>query len=112
MAELPEDKKFSPMDKALPNIEKLDADPGLNRPATEVDISEEAIETEGSQPDPQGSQVGVGGSPGRSREQSQQGRVAALGLFERSSPRATSRRRRSDGHRGPRSHRRVRFATG
>ena len=35
MAELPEDKKFSPMDKALPNIEKLDADPGLNRPATE-----------------------------------------------------------------------------
>ena len=35
------------MDKALPNIEKLDADPGLNRPATEVDISEEAIETEG-----------------------------------------------------------------
>ena len=47
MAELPEDKKFSPMDKALPNIEKLDADPGLNRPTTEVDISEEAIETEG-----------------------------------------------------------------
>ena len=44
MAELPEDKKYTPIEKALPNIEKLDADPGENRVAEGIDVEVEGIE--------------------------------------------------------------------
>jgi len=44
MAELPEDKKYTPIEKALPNIEKLDADPGQNRVAEDIDVEVEGVE--------------------------------------------------------------------
>ena len=44
MAEQPEDKKYTPIEKALPNIEKLDADPGQNRVAEDIDVEVEGVE--------------------------------------------------------------------
>ena len=46
MAEKQEDKKFSPMDKALPNIQNLDID--KDDAAPEIDVAvDEQITTEG-----------------------------------------------------------------
>ena len=44
MAEQPEDKKYTPIEKALPNIEKLDADPGENRVAEDINVEVEGVE--------------------------------------------------------------------
>ena len=47
MAEKPEDKKFTPIDKALPNIQNLDLDMDDVASPVDVEIGEEEIETEG-----------------------------------------------------------------
>ena len=44
MAEKPEDKKYTPIEKALPKIEKLAADPGENRVAEDINVEVEGIE--------------------------------------------------------------------
>ena len=47
MADTPEDRKFSPMEKALPNIPNLDVDKDDAAPPVEVAIDEKVTETEG-----------------------------------------------------------------